>query len=153
MVEVEERSSRIAYDAWHRLRPVDSDTDTPWHRLIKKYLRPADIDGKSILEIGCGRGGFSCWLAAHDPPPVQLAAADFSPAAVSIGREFADSVGFRSIHWNVADIQHLPYADSTFDTVISAETIEHVPDPRLAIAELARVSSLAATCCSPRPTT
>ena len=39
----------------------------------------------------------------------------------------------------VADIQTLPHANAVFDTVISCETIEHVADPRQAIAEMTRL--------------
>jgi SAM-dependent methyltransferase len=39
----------------------------------------------------------------------------------------------------VGDIQAIAHEDSSFDTVISCETIEHVPNPRKAVNELARV--------------
>jgi len=44
-----------------------------------------------------------------------------------------------AIQWMQADIQVLPFADRTFETVVSCETIEHVPSPSRAVAELARV--------------
>jgi len=39
----------------------------------------------------------------------------------------------------VADITRLPFADNTFSSVTSAETLEHIPDHRRAVEELARV--------------
>jgi SAM-dependent methyltransferase len=33
----------------------------------------------------------------------------------------------------------MKHADASFDTVVSCETVEHVPDPRRALGELARV--------------
>src|SRR5262249_53780621 len=54
------------------------------------------------------------------------------------------------ISWIQQDIQRLTFQDATFDTVISCETIEHVPDPKGAVRELARVlkpgGSLVLTC-------
>jgi ubiquinone/menaquinone biosynthesis C-methylase UbiE len=37
------------------------------------------------------------------------------------------------------DVEHLPFADSSFGTVLCTEVIEHIPDPSKALAEFARV--------------
>ena len=130
----------IAYDAWHGQLPVDNDTDAPWHRLLKQYLKPSlDLAGKRVLEIGCGRGGFACWLASQPQRPSQIVAADFSATAVQKGRAFAAEQRLSGIIWEISDIQAIPHPDCSFDTVVSCETIEHVIDPYRAIRELARV--------------
>lgn len=118
-----------SYDRWHDRFGVDMDDDAPWHRLVKRHL---DLDGASVLEIGCGRGGFATWLAGQ--PARTVVGADFSRTAVTRAAEAAPSVAFEQ-----ADIQRLPHPDSSFDIVISCETVEHVPDPRGAVLELARV--------------
>jgi SAM-dependent methyltransferase len=56
-----------------------------------------------------------------------------------MGKSFAESGNLQNIEWRVADIQALPWPDNSFDTAISCETIEHVPSPRTAVRELARV--------------
>ena len=133
-------SSRAAYELWHRQHEVDVETDTPWHRLLKKYLVPdRDLRNKSVLEIGCGRGGFSYWLAGQPDRPKAIVAADFAVTAVQKAESFAAENRLCRITWQVCDIQAIPHPDATFDTVISCETIEHVPRPRVAIRELARV--------------
>ena len=133
--------SKPAYEAWHARLEVDDETATPWHRLVKAHLDPArDLAGKRVLEIACGRGGFACWLAARERhAPAEVVAADFAYTAVAKGEEFAAPRGLTNISWEVADIQELKHADASFDTVVSCETIEHVPDPRRALRELARV--------------
>lgn len=129
-----------AYEAWHERFEVDGETATPWHRLVKQHLDAGrDLSGKRVLEIGCGRGGFSCWLASQSPPPREVVAADFARTAVEKGRAFAAERGIGGVTWEVADIQHIAHADASFDTVVSCETVEHVPDPRRALRELARV--------------
>jgi len=108
--------------------------------MIKATLHPErDITGRRILEIGCGRGGFACWLARHAAGPAEIVAADFSPAAVAKAETFAAGQGITRITWTVADIQNLDQFGPEFDTVISCETIEHVPDPPLAVQHLAQV--------------
>jgi 2-polyprenyl-3-methyl-5-hydroxy-6-metoxy-1,4-benzoquinol methylase len=131
-------SAEAAYNAWHALHPVDKEADSPWHRLIRRWLDPRrDLTGRRVLEIGCGRGGFACWLAGHRP--LDLVAADFSATAVEMGERFATDSGISGISWKVANIQDLSQFGSEFDTVFSCETIEHVPQPPVAVRELARV--------------
>lgn len=134
-------TSRAAYETWHERFEVDVETNTPWHRQVKLRLDPArDLAGTRVLEIGCGRGGFACWLASQPQHrPTKIIAADFAETAISKGRQFAANQGLTEITWKVCDIQNITYPDASFDTVISCETIEHVPDPQRALRELARV--------------
>ena len=132
--------ARNHYEGWHQDLDVDRDASSPWHELVREYLDPSrDVAGKMVLEIGCGRGGFTSWLASLPTPSRQLVATDFAHSAVHKGRAFAQSLDLAGISWSVGDIQGLAHVDHSFDTVISCETIEHVPDPAKAIAELARV--------------
>ena len=88
--ETRSRATRDAYDAWHGRHEVDAEADSPWHQMIKARLDPErDITGRRILEIGCGRGGFACWLARHPAGPAEVVAADFSPAGVAKAEQFA----------------------------------------------------------------
>lgn len=133
-------ATRAAYETWHERLGVDGEAAAPWHRLVRQHLQPArDLAGKRVLEIGCGRGGFACWLASQPARPAELVAADFAATAVQKGREFAARQGLGGIRWETGDIQALAYPTASFDTVISCETIEHVPEPRRALAELTRV--------------
>lgn len=134
-------TSRDVYDQWHGRLAVDADADSPWHAMIKARLDAArDLAGKRVLEIGCGRGGFAMWLASHPSGPKEVVGCDFSPVAVAKAAEYAAAKGVGGVRWDVADIQKLDqFADGEFDTVTSTETIEHVPDPPLALRQLARV--------------
>jgi len=134
-------TSRARYDQWHAIHPVDADADAPWHRLIRARLRPErDLAGRRVLDIGCGRGGFASWLARHPAAPSEVVGCDFSAVAVEKAGDFAREAGLTNARFEVGDIQALAqFADGTFDTVFSCETIEHVPDPPLAVRELARV--------------
>lgn len=129
---------KSTYDAWHSQLPIDAAADTPWHRMIREAIAREEFSGRRVLEIGCGRGGFSCWFARTWPNSM-LTAADFSDTAIAKASAFARSENLCNVDWKVADIQSMPWPDNSFDTVISCETIEHVPEPRTALKELARV--------------
>lgn len=131
--------SRAEYETRHEQLGIDSESQEPWHRLVKSHLDPSrDLACKRVLEIGCGRGGFACWLGQQVEQTVKVVAADFASTAVHKGRAFAAEHGIR-VQWEVMDIQCIAQPDTTFDTVISCETVEHVPDPVWAVRELARV--------------
>ena len=122
-----------AYDEWHRNFDAETDPiDTPWHTMAIPQLPP--LDGSRVLEIGCGRGGFSQYLASKG---ADLVAADFSPAAVEVGNKLLAS--HPSAEAVVADIEAIPFERESFDVVVSLDTIEHVPHPTRAVAELVRV--------------
>lgn len=122
-----------AYDDWHRrFQAADDPIDTPWHQMAIPHLPP--VDGLRVLEIGCGRGGFSRFLASRG---AELVAADFSPAAVDMARRALPEGGASEAM--VADIEAIPFDRGSFDLVVSLDTIEHVPNPTRAVAELVRV--------------
>lgn len=127
------------WDAWHSTLGADAEALEPWYGLVKRRLRAEDLEGRRVLEIGCGRGGFACWLAKQTRRPDEIVAADYSQVAVEKGRTLASQVGATGVRWKYADIQALDDPAASYDTVISCETIEHVPNPRRAVAELARV--------------
>jgi ubiquinone/menaquinone biosynthesis C-methylase UbiE len=135
------RSVREAYDAWHLVHEADPAASAPWYEMVKARSRPdQDLAGRRVLEIGCGLGGFSCWLARHPARPAEVVAADFSDTAVQKATALAATLGTDHVRFVVADILRLDqFEDGEFDTVFSCETIEHVPDPQAAVRQLARV--------------
>src|SRR5205085_2655849 len=137
---VSESVSPSAYDRWHESLGVNEGADDPWYQLVRGELDLArDIAGRRLLEIGCGRGGFACWLAARTPSPAEVVAVDYSSVAVEKGRAHAIARGLNGISWATGDIQAIDQPDASFDSVFSCETIEHVPDPFKAVSELARI--------------
>lgn len=130
------------YNDWHQRvfdgAPENPDEESPWYKLVTEYL--PSVRNQRILEIACGRGGFSRLLASRG---ARMFGADFSSAALQIAR--GKSNGARpQLHAPVelaqADAQNLPYAKDSFDAIVSCETIEHLPDPGLALREMARVT-------------
>ena len=132
--------AKLSYEKWHAELAVDEEASTPWHDLVKQHIDlKRDLADRRILEMACGRGGFAVWLAQNDARPSVVVAADFAQSAVAMGKRFAESRGADAAEWNVGDITRTPYPSDAFDTIFCCETIEHVPFPRSALAELARI--------------
>ena len=128
------------YDDWHQRvfnsEPEHADQSSPWYQLVLEYL--GSVSGKRVLEVSCGRGGFSTVLASKG---AAVCAADFAGSALRIARNKAHKL--ETANGNVifaqTDAHHLPFVDGAFDLVISCETIEHLVDPPQALKEMARV--------------
>jgi 2-polyprenyl-3-methyl-5-hydroxy-6-metoxy-1,4-benzoquinol methylase len=128
------------YDQWHtgvlEADPDHADESSPWYKLVLEFL--PSVQAQRVLEIACGRGGFSRLLASKG---AIVCGADFSETAIAIAKqkllrhpELADRVTYIQ-----ADAQNLPCDAASFDSVISCETVEHVPDPHAAVREMHRV--------------
>lgn len=131
--------ARARYDAWHTHVAGGEALDTPWHRLVQAALDAGrDLQGQRVLEIACGRGELASWCVRRAAPSL-LVAADFSWSAVQLADERARAHAGARAAVIQADAQAIPLPSGSIDTAICCETIEHVPSPRLALAELARV--------------
>ena len=129
--------SKADYDQWHASLEVDEQADAPWHHSLRRFM-PEKLDDASLLEIGCGRGGFSAWLG-ENRPAARHVAADFSDVAVEKATAFFKKRGLEQIECRIEDIERMSFSDQEFDIVVSSETIEHVPHPQRAIFECSRV--------------
>ncbi len=115
---------------------VERSLDGPWHKTLRKKLEP--LAGKKVLEIACGQGALCFWLNTQQ---AEVWSSDFSKEAVEqtkalIQHHFDEPTAQRI---TLADMQNLPFDDNSFDVFISCETLEHIPDPDLALAEVYRV--------------
>src|ERR1700723_4547627 len=133
-------SLQIDYDVWHRriydANPNHEDASSPWYELVSEYID--GIVGLHILEVACGRGGFVRELARGG---ARVTGCDFSSAALrATSAKLAASDSQSSASLIQGDAQNLPFADSSFDLVISCETIEHLPDVESAIRGMHRVT-------------
>ena len=98
--------------------------------------------GQSVLDVGCGPGYLWEHIAAIAPEGLRLTLSDLSTGMVDEACARAVATGrFAAVEGRVADARELPFADGTFDVVVSTYALYHVPEPATAVAELARVVS------------
>ena len=110
-----------------------------WLRALQEPLchafpdrAPEDI---RVLDIGCGPGLFSVLLALQG---YDVTAVDYTPNMLAHARENARMRGceFELVE---ADAEHLPFADGTFDAIVSRNLTWNLPHPDAAYAEWNRV--------------
>ena len=98
-------------------------------------ILPPDLDGRDSIELGCGTGYVSAWLARRGARPVGL---DNSPAQLATARELQDRFGLRFplIHGSA---EQAPFAAASFDLAISEYGASIWCDPCTWIPEAARL--------------
>lgn len=94
-----------------------------------------DVAGKDVVELGCGTGYISAWLARRGGRPVGI---DNSRAQLRNARRFQREfdLGFPLVH---ADAERAPLKDATFDVAISEYGASIWCDPYRWIPEAARL--------------
>jgi SAM-dependent methyltransferase len=97
--------------------------------------------GESILEVGCGSGALTRWLAQHTPGAQRLVGVDVNPYLLSEARGIAHHEnldGMMTFQEGRADT--LPFSGGSFNITMSCTMLEEVDADR-ALAELVRVTS------------
>lgn len=89
------------------------NTGTAMPELVNLVMSGRIAPGSRILDIGCGIGTESVFLASRG---FAVSALDISPNAIERGRGLADVYGV-SVSWRVGDVLDLPYEAGTFDVV------------------------------------
>jgi SAM-dependent methyltransferase len=97
--------------------------DVLWQTLVEWKPR-------RVLEVGGGPGEFAERMQKELGAEVSFL--DISPRMVELARE-------RGVDAQLGDVQSLPFEDGSFDTVVAAWMLYHVPDLDLGLAEIARV--------------
>ncbi len=104
-------------------------------RLLRE--RKFDLRGaKQILDVGSGAGQIAKHLLKYADPGANITCCDLSPEMLRRARTRLKS----SLPQHVAaDLARLPFADNSFDCITCGYVLEHLPDARLGLAEMARV--------------
>ena len=93
--------------------------------------------GQIVLDMACGDGAYSRWLAERVGPSGRVAAVDVRPDYLEIARE---DVSEPPLEWLAASIDALPFADDTFDLCWCAQSFYSLPDPTDALRHMLRVT-------------
>ncbi len=90
---------------------------------------------RSLLDVGCAEGFILNYLLQRRDSDLLAQGVDIDEAAIARGRVLHPSLSFQ-----VADIYHLPFAETSFDLVLCLEVLEHLTAPEQALGELRRVA-------------
>jgi ubiquinone/menaquinone biosynthesis C-methylase UbiE len=122
-----------AYDDW-RGSSLGTITETLERRLILIFA--GDVRGRSVLDVGCGDGALALTFWRHGA--AFIAGCDVDPhmiahATVEAARQEA------AVEYLLAGVERLPFRDCSFDLVTIITVLAFVPEPVIALREIARV--------------
>lgn len=99
----------------------------------------AGIDAQArVLDCGIGTGAVSMALLQHLPLR-QIDGVDIAPQMLALARSHLHAAG-ATLDAHCEDMRTLPFADATFDLVVSAHALEHLLHPAEGVRELVRVA-------------
>lgn len=126
------QSPLAPYAAWRR-STLGRTTDTLEQDLILDLIGPPA--GLRILDVGCGDGVLAVELAKRG---ASVTGIDSSRDMIAAARERAAREG-KSVTFEVATVESLPFAPEHFDTVVAVAILCFVSNPSTGMKEMARV--------------
>ena len=106
---------------------------------------PEDFSGR-LLEVPVGTGILTMPLY-QTLPQADITCLDYSPDMMAQAQEKAARMGLKNVTFQQGDVSALPYADGSFDAVLSLNGFHAFPDKEAAYRETCRVLKPGGTFC------
>lgn len=90
-----------------------------------------------MLEIGCGGGAYSAWVA-RQVPQGSVVGVDICPLTIEAARRAHPTEMSPNLHFQVGDVTTLDLKESKFDMVVSNACLHYLSHPGLAFAPISR---------------
>ena len=109
------------------------------HQYLRTHPIPLSTNAK-ILDAGCGTGLLTIALLKALDPPVRITAVDLSGSSIETAKKAVEEKAGRAdkVWFTQANVLALPFADNSFDFVVTSGVLEYVP-LREGFGELSRV--------------
>lgn len=120
------------YRRWYsREIATGSDNVTKFEYHLNNQLKELPLTGKRVLEVGCGKGAVSLYLAifsgAKKITALDEAAGEGAPVGVNqVLRNAVHEFGIKNLDVVDADIMGNNYLDGIFDVIIANNALHHV---------------------------
>jgi SAM-dependent methyltransferase len=106
--------------------PLDGPVEIPDYgmALYDCVAGRADLTGKEVLEVGCGRGGGTSFIYDQRKPG-RMVGVDLAKGSIDLARAEFERDGLSFLE---GDAEHLPFEDASFDVVMNVESAHCYPD-------------------------
>lgn len=95
--------------------------------------------GERVLDLGSGAGTDSLVAAQMVGPSGRVTGIDMTPQMLAKARAAAAELGVSNVEFIESEAEELPFADASFDVVVSNGVIDLIPDKDAVFSELHRV--------------
>jgi len=128
-----DRVTRFYDDLWARYTPAYH----PCRKHVELFFSDGEIQGKRILDAGCGMGVFSIVFGGKQAR--RVIGIDLSEEGIRRARRVVNQLRLTNVTFMEGNILRLPFPDGSFDIVWSWGTVHHTAHPLMALSELIRV--------------
>ena len=130
-------SGRERYGNWQKYTNPNPIQRFLMRRFLEQAALVTSLDVYSVLDAGCAEGFVTRFLLEKQAlsPKGFLIGIDLDREAIQRGADISPQV--KKL---LADITALPFADASFDLVITTEVLEHISNPAKGLREIKRVS-------------
>jgi len=142
-IDLDERSEAVrrfyARAPFPGYPPRDSLSALRARALRSEFVRALDaaIPGDAlVLEMGCGTGQLSLFLASADR---EIVGADLGRPSLELARAAAMRYGVRQVNFVETDLRAPGLLPGAFDVVICSGVLHHTPDPRASFSSVAQL--------------
>jgi len=143
--EAYKRRTAQLYDTWADLYDEDNEKNPYYAHFNRSYERiivahRGRLGGPAVVDIGCGTGAQSLFLARFG---YYVVGVDISSRSIRKAWEKARGMGLETrVDFVVADACHLPFRDGAASSVVSfGLTLNHIIDQRKPMLEISRTLS------------
>jgi FkbM family methyltransferase len=113
------------------------------------FLQRAGLKkGDHVIDVGCGIGELTCWLAEQVGPEGKVVAIDISTEQLELAKQRANEKGLSNIEFYELSIYDLLKLNTKFDVVYSRYVIDHVTEQQRALATMAEITRENGVICS-----
>lgn len=103
----------------------------------RQFLKDAGIkEGGSVLDVGCGTGNMTLWLAKQVGPNGRVVGLDISKEQLAIAKKKVDEVGLNNVELIHGPVEHLNNLAEQFDLVYVRFVLIHLADPGRALSSM-----------------
>ena len=95
--------------------------------------------GEDVLDVGCGAGMDTLIAAQMVGPTGSVTGIDMTPEMTAKARRSVTEMGLDTVTIVEGSAERLPFADASFDVVISNGVIDLIPDKDAVFSEIVRV--------------
>jgi ubiquinone/menaquinone biosynthesis C-methylase UbiE len=122
------------YDVvWTEYIPEYKASEKHWNI----FFSEEEVQGRSVLDAGCGTGIFSIIFARNGAG--RVTGIDISDGSLQTAQALKEKFKLDNVEFQKQDMLTLPFSDESFDIVWAWGTVHHTTDPFKAMTELIRV--------------
>ncbi|MBS0352002.1 MAG: class I SAM-dependent methyltransferase [Proteobacteria bacterium] len=116
-----------------RLRLLDEIYGPYSHEFLLKMGLKSNAQ---ILEVGCGTGNTTCWMAKHISPKGKVLGIDFSAEQIEVAKQQAQEQKLKNIEFMVLKVADLHEIKTEFDLVFCRFFLMHLNEPVQALQKM-----------------